>query len=229
MRATSAICGSLRRAVTSFRISAPAAAAISATCDLLVSTEIGILSLPRRLSITGMTRRSSSSAEIPVEPGRVDSPPMSMMCAPARSMAMACAAAASGSRKRPPSEKLSGVTLSTPMMSVRSPSSRRVRRETQLEFSAMKHRRLLKHDLGERLSAGGRTVFASARRERSRRCDARPWDRHGRLLRRVVGASRNAGRRWRWRRGKILACIRRGFLARFGGRCRLEVSASRRK
>ncbi len=44
-------------------------------------------------------------------PGRVDSPPTSSRSAPASASARPCATAASASRKRPPSEKLSGVTL----------------------------------------------------------------------------------------------------------------------
>src|SRR3984957_6033669 len=122
-RATSAMRGSFRKAVTSFRISAPAAAAASATSDLLVSTEIGILIFPRSFSKTGSIRCSSSFAETPFEPGLVDSPPMSRMSAPARSISSARATAASALRKIPPSEKLSGVTLRTPITSVRSPSN----------------------------------------------------------------------------------------------------------
>ena len=122
-RATSAIRGSLRSAVTSFTISAPASAAASATSDLLVSTEMGIRIFPRSFSITGNTRCNSVSAETPSDPGRVDSPPTSIMSAPAASIATACATAASTFKNNPPSEKLSGVTFSTPITSVRLPST----------------------------------------------------------------------------------------------------------
>src|SRR4029077_1649011 len=78
------------------------------------------------------------SAGVPVEPGRVDSPPMSSNSAPARSISKACSIALCGSRNLPPSEKLSGVTFKTPISKVRGPnvrvyagsSSRKVRRLT---------------------------------------------------------------------------------------------------
>ena len=50
----------------------------------------------------------------------VNSPPMSMMSAPAASIARPAAMAPAGSLKSPPSEKLSGVTLTMPMTSGRS-------------------------------------------------------------------------------------------------------------
>ena len=46
----------------SFRISAPAASAALATSAFCVSTDMGMRSLPRKTSITGRIRRSSSSA-----------------------------------------------------------------------------------------------------------------------------------------------------------------------
>src|SRR6266481_355893 len=122
--ATSAMRGSKRRPEMSLMICAPALMAASATCDLRVSTAMGIFSAPRKPSNTGRIRASSVSAAVPVEPGRVDSPPMSSRSAPARSISKACSIALCGSRNLPPSEKLSGVTLSTPMTSVRSPSTR---------------------------------------------------------------------------------------------------------
>ncbi len=51
-------------------------------------------------------------------PGRVDSPPTSTMPAPASAIATPWAIAASGCCHRPPSLNESGVTLSTPMISV---------------------------------------------------------------------------------------------------------------
>src|SRR5215212_3334139 len=64
--------------------------------------------------ITGTTLRASSSCGTGSEPGRVDSPPTSIISAPSSSMAAAREAAFSGTRKSPPSEKESGVTLRTP-------------------------------------------------------------------------------------------------------------------
>ena len=68
-----------------------------------------------RAATTGTTRRASSSGETGLKPGRVDSPPTSMMSAPWSSMSMPWAMAASASTYEPPSEKESGVTLRTPM------------------------------------------------------------------------------------------------------------------
>ncbi len=144
--ATSARRGSFRSAVTSFKISAPAASAARATADLLVSTEIGIRISRRRPSITGRIRCSSSSTEIAADPGRVDSPPTSMMSAPAASIAMPRATAASRSRKLPPSEKLSGVTFSTPITSVARARAQSCETEFAAGMFSAYARRLLKHD-----------------------------------------------------------------------------------
>jgi len=74
--------GSKRRALMSFMIAAPWAIAACATADFVVSTEI-IASLLRDIcSTTGMTRANSSSTLTERAPGRLDSPPMSMMSAP---------------------------------------------------------------------------------------------------------------------------------------------------
>ncbi len=51
-------------------------------------------------------------------PGRVDSPPRSMMSAPSAIMLRARAMASSGLKYWPPSEKESGVTLTMPMTRV---------------------------------------------------------------------------------------------------------------
>ncbi len=106
-----------RSARTSLMSPAPAAAAARITSGLLVSTEMTTALAPRSRSITGSTRRSSSSALTASAPGRVDSPPTSMMAAPSAAMRRPCATAASAEQKRPPSENESGVTLSTPMTS----------------------------------------------------------------------------------------------------------------
>src|SRR5690606_12268651 len=65
------------------------------------------------------TRALSVSASTSAAPGRVDSPPTSRMSAPSAASASPWATAASAEAKSPPSEKLSGVTLTTPMTSVR--------------------------------------------------------------------------------------------------------------
>src|SRR5215207_1354857 len=79
--------------------------------------------------MTGTTLRTSSSGGTGSEPGRVDSPPTSIICAPSSSMDVAREAAFSGSRKSPPSEKESGVTLRTP---IRTGSGPRVRSPTPI-------------------------------------------------------------------------------------------------
>ena len=60
-------------------------------------------------------RASSSSAETPSDPGRVDSPPTSTIAAPASSIPHADVTAGSTLRCTPPSENESGVTLITPI------------------------------------------------------------------------------------------------------------------
>ncbi len=66
--------------------------------------------------IIGTTRRISSSAETHLAPGRVDSPPTSMMLAPASNISATCSNAFSKVTNSPPSEKESGVTLSIPII-----------------------------------------------------------------------------------------------------------------
>jgi len=78
----------------------------------------------RSARTTGAARRTSSSGGTSVAPGRVDCAPTSMMSAPLRSMSSACATAARVSKYSPPSEKESGVTLSTPIRKVRDPHRR---------------------------------------------------------------------------------------------------------
>ena len=74
--------------------------------------------------ITGTTRASSSAAATGSDPGRVDSPPTSMIVAPSSNNRSPCATAFVASMYLPPSENESGVTLTTPMISVRRPNSR---------------------------------------------------------------------------------------------------------
>src|SRR6266487_1070970 len=67
----------------------------------------------------GIIRLSSSSRLIGVEPGRVDSPPISIMSAPSSIICSTLATAfATSSKYNPPSEKESGVTLRMPMTRV---------------------------------------------------------------------------------------------------------------
>ena len=59
---------------------APASSAARATAALDVSMEISAEVRSRNFAITGNTRANSSSAETGAAPGRVDSPPTSMIC-----------------------------------------------------------------------------------------------------------------------------------------------------
>ena len=119
--ATRAIRRSNRRPLTSLIASAPAQRAASATSALVVSIEIQAFDFFRRPRTTGRTRRSSSSTGTGREPGRVDSPPISIQSAPCRSSSSPRETALAGFRCRPPSEKESGVTFTTPITSVRLP------------------------------------------------------------------------------------------------------------
>ena len=117
LRATSgSIAGSSQPALTSFTMSAPASSAASATAASVVSTEIATPECVRTRAITGTTRRTCSSASTRAAPGRVLSPPMSMMVAPSSTSCSAYCAASSALANWPPSLKLSGVTLTTPMI-----------------------------------------------------------------------------------------------------------------
>ncbi len=112
-----AVCSALgaRRAKTSLMMDAPPATASRMTAGLLVSMEIGTSTSRRTDSMTGMTRSSSAATLTGNAPGRVDSPPMSMMSAPSSASLTAWLSAWSRSVKRPPSENESGVTLRTPI------------------------------------------------------------------------------------------------------------------
>ena len=112
---------SKRRAEIRLTISAPAARAARATSAFVVSTETGIVIVSAKAAMTGTTRRISSAAVTVAPPGRVDSPPTSMMSAPSATIARACSTARRASKNCPPSLKLSGVTLRMPMTSVRPP------------------------------------------------------------------------------------------------------------
>ena len=110
----SAMPGSRCNPQTSLMTEAPSRAALRATVALPVSMETATSKPSAKAPSTGVTRRSSSSAETGAWPGRVDSPPTSMIAAPSATIARARATAA-GSKCRPPSENESGVTLRTPM------------------------------------------------------------------------------------------------------------------
>src|SRR3954470_24377993 len=121
---TGAIAGSKRKAATSLTIVAPASSARFATSALVVSIEMRTPS-PASVSITGMTRATSSETLTGWAPGRVDSPPMSRIWAPSTTSSRPCTIAASASRKRPPSENESGVTLTIPITSASTGASSR--------------------------------------------------------------------------------------------------------
>ena len=63
----------------------------------------------------GITRSHSSSKVVGLEPGREDCPPMSRMSMLDSTKCLAWAIAASTELNSPPSLKLSGVTLRTPI------------------------------------------------------------------------------------------------------------------
>src|SRR4051794_14364674 len=111
---TPASSGSERSALTSLTSVAPAPSAARATLAFIVSIE-SCAPVSRRRSMTGTTRRRSSSASTGSAPGRVDSPPTSRIAAPSAASSRPCATASSWSSHRPPSENESGVTLTTPM------------------------------------------------------------------------------------------------------------------
>src|SRR6478752_3458567 len=112
---TPSMSGSAVPADTSFTIVAPARSAASATAAFVVSTLIGTSTRSARAEITGSTRPISVSASTGSAPGRVDSPPTSSTAAPCVARSQAWATALAGATKRPPSEKESGVTFTTPM------------------------------------------------------------------------------------------------------------------
>jgi len=93
--ATASIAPGARNAFTSFTTEQPASIAARITAGFIVSMETATPSFASA-SITGITRRSSSSSATGSEPGRVDSPPTSTKSAPSsrssRPWAMARAA-----------------------------------------------------------------------------------------------------------------------------------------
>ncbi|CAB4710326.1 unannotated protein [freshwater metagenome] len=94
--------------------------------DACLVSMLMIAPLSRNFSITGKTRDCSSSAETRAAPGRVDSPPISMMSTPSEIICNARLTANSVLLKRPPSAKESGVTLRIPMTIIRSLGNPRI-------------------------------------------------------------------------------------------------------
>src|SRR5207247_1097513 len=112
--------GSRGPAETSVTTSAPWSRARRAIAAFEVSPEIGTRTAVRTARSTGRSRRRSSSAGTGAAPGRRDSAPTSRMAAPWATISAAAAAARSGSRCRPGSEKESGVAFRMPTSAVRS-------------------------------------------------------------------------------------------------------------
>ena len=112
-----------RNAMTSLISPAPAATDSRITWGLLVSTEIGIGISAAIFSITGTTRSSSCCSGTLCAPGRVDSPPTSMISAPSATISRARQTALSSEKWVPPLEKETGVTLRIPMTPGRESSS----------------------------------------------------------------------------------------------------------
>ena len=104
--------------------SAPAFMASLMTTAELVSTEIQTSKLLRIASISGITRANSSSTDTSTAPGRVDSPPISIIRAPSSMSVLTRPSTLSTSITKwlsfadansEPSEKESGVALIIPM------------------------------------------------------------------------------------------------------------------
>src|SRR3954465_5923724 len=110
--------GSSRLAATSLTMLAPAPRAASTTSGFIVSIESGMRNCAANSRSTGSTRLLSSAASTGVARGLVDSPPMSRISAPCRANSSPCFTAASALKKRPPSEKESGGTFTTPIKRV---------------------------------------------------------------------------------------------------------------
>ncbi|MEG8034340.1 hypothetical protein QP157_03080 [Sphingomonas sp. LR61] len=91
---TRAMSGSARPPDTSLTIAAPSSTARSAVEAFIVSTLTGMPSATS-CRTTGSTRSCSTGTGTRSEPGRVDSPPTSMMSAPAATRSRACCTAAS--------------------------------------------------------------------------------------------------------------------------------------
>src|SRR5579875_2218577 len=178
---------------TLLMISVPSRMAESAAAAWRVSTETGIFNLPCSFCSTGKIRASSSSAEIGSAPGLVDSPPMSRISAPSLSISNARSAAASAFKNLPPSEKLSGVILSTPIISVRLPRIR-VRDGSRSRYLARGIIFSMNTD-GENKSVHLRNSSLNFARAHSRQTGSRHEPAHGQALPRAKNATRDLLRR----------------------------------
>ena len=148
---------------------APASRQARATAARRVSIET-TTPRPASASTTGRTRRSSSSAGTAGQPGRVDSPPTSTMSAPSETKRRPSSMACAGSRRSPPSEKESGVTLTIAITRGRSRGA--IERERRRSLRA--HNARLRLGIGIRRGAGAgrhrRAAAAVRRRGLRRRC-----------------------------------------------------------
>ena len=99
-------------------IAAPASSAARATSRFHVSTETGTPSAASAAT-SGTTRAISTSGGVVAVYVTPDSPPTSMMSAPAATSCRACSSWASSVRSRTASEKESGPALTMPMSSGR--------------------------------------------------------------------------------------------------------------
>ena len=118
---TSAIFSSPSNAVISLIISAPASIAALATSDFQVSTEITTSISDLIALIIGTILSISSSTEINLLPGLVDSPPISSIYAHFETSSFALLTALLISKYFPPSEKESGVIFKIEQSLVLSP------------------------------------------------------------------------------------------------------------
>ena len=100
---------------TSFTSAAPLDTANPATSDFRVSTEIGTEIFFAILSMIGITLNISSEIATSTAPGRVLSPPISIISAPSEIIDFKCSSAVAIDEYFPPSEKLSGVTFNIPI------------------------------------------------------------------------------------------------------------------
>ena len=96
---------------------APAATAARATSARIVSIETTTPCSAKALT-TGIVLSSSCSCEVRCAPGRVDSPPISIMSAPSATISRPRVIAAAEESNWPPSENESGVTLRIPMTNI---------------------------------------------------------------------------------------------------------------
>ena len=116
---TFAISESARPPLTSLTYVAPALIAAEAVLARIVSMLAGT-PISRSSVMMGITRLISSSGVTRSAPGRVDSPPTSMMSTPSATISFARESAFSKVSYRPPSAKESGVTLRIPITRVAS-------------------------------------------------------------------------------------------------------------